>query len=156
MTPLSHDPSAKGARCAFGNPPTKDQADFLRASQVDIFPDHLFEQAPTGQRTVKYLSTGKLCLQDGQIIMNRGHEIPAHRRHRRRRGYPRPSVPLEEGRYATAGLESWLIGIEIQSVYPFHVQHNLVFQQLPQRLFYHCHWPRLAFGLNVPPPLVQL
>jgi hypothetical protein len=46
-------------------------------------------------------------------------------------------VSLEERDHATAGLQSWLVGVEIKSVDALKIQLNLVFQQFPQRLFYH-------------------
>jgi len=88
--------------------------------------------------------------------LDRSHEVPAHRRHQGRRGHHRTAVPLEEANHPTAGLQSGLVGIEVQPVDPLDVELHLVFQQFPQRLFYHCHWPRLTLGLNVLPPPVRL
>jgi len=71
--------------------------------------------------------------------LDRSHEVPAHRRHQGRRGHhrPPPPVPLEETDYSTASLQPGLVGIEVQPVDPLDVDFHLVFQQFPQRLFYH-------------------
>jgi hypothetical protein len=38
---------------------------------------------------------------------------------------------LEEGRHAAAGLQPWLIQVQIQPVDPFEVQGDMVLQPLP-------------------------
>ena len=88
--------------------------------------------------------------------MDLGHESVAHRRHQRRRGDHRPTVVLEEADHTAAGLQPWLIGIEIEPINALDIQLHLVPKQLPYRVFYHCYWPRLTLGLRVLSPLRRL
>jgi len=84
--------------------------------------------------------------------VDRLDEPSAHGRHEHRRGHRIATMLLEEIGCATTGLQYRLVGIQIQTVDPFDIQHHMLLQQFPDGLFYHCSRPRLTLGLRVPTP----
>ena len=53
-------------------------------------------------------------------------------------------MDLEEGRHPAAGLQPWLIQVEVQPIDPFEVQGDMLLQQLSDGLVYHDCRPRLT------------
>ena len=65
----------KASRRAFVDPPLKDQADFGRATQIDVLANDLLEQVASAQGSVEDLRAGEFRLQDGQLGVEAGGVI---------------------------------------------------------------------------------
>ena len=115
-----------------------DVQDALRAGEVlQPFPGDLVFALPLAEgNDIDPFALGK--------GMDRLDEVPTDRGHQHRRGDLGPAMGLEEGRHPAAGLQPWLIQVEIQPVDPFEIQGDMVLEQLSDGLVYHDCRPRLT------------
>jgi hypothetical protein len=81
------------------------------------------------------------------------HEGMTHGAHECGRGHLGTAMMFEEGRHAASALQHRLVQIQIQAIDPFHIQRDLLCQQLPHGLSYHACRPRLTLRLYATPPL---
>jgi hypothetical protein len=68
------------ARRAAGDPPVEDELHRIGAPDVEILPDHLFEETAPGARMIQDLGQRKLRLEDRQVVATAG--FPMGRRER--------------------------------------------------------------------------
>jgi len=63
---------------------SKIEADLVGPAKVEVVADQLFEERPTGQRTIQHLGQGELGLQDRQLVAQAGVDVCQGERARRR------------------------------------------------------------------------
>jgi hypothetical protein len=61
---LGEDARAHASRGAAGDAAVKDQRDLIRAAQIEVFADHLFEKQAAVHRAIEHLGQRELGLQD--------------------------------------------------------------------------------------------
>ena len=82
--PVGHHAGGEGAGgvvlAAAVDGPAEDQADPVRAAEVEVVADDLLEEDPPGDRLVQHLGQGELRLQDGDVIPVPGSPVSPGKR----------------------------------------------------------------------------
>src|SRR5579875_125555 len=125
---LGNHPGSEQSGRTFGDPAVEDPLHLLGPADVQVFPNHFFEEDATGQRSVENLGEGKFDLENGELITIPGLTVARGERVRQEtKPLAEEGLALGAGEPVAEGLQASRIGTRQDAIVEGLVSDTLLF-----------------------------